>query len=282
MPRPSLPGVRRLHWAVASEARSASRWRRLAASWNSAPTQALIDAADPVPGSLVLDLAAGSGDPAIDIAMRFGGARVVALDRSGAGLVTAQQVAQNLGIAERLWFIQADVHRLPLPNSSVDRVTCRCGVMFFDETHVALREALRVLKPGGRAAFLAWGPFEQPFFESTLGTVLRLTPGATLPEAAARMFRFARAGSLEGALRDAGFRAIEEKHLTLNRVWAGSPQELWEYQQEVGALFQPMFQAISAATRPRIDEAVWTALSRFQDGDEITVPVNVVMAIGEN
>ena len=218
----------------------------------------------------------------MDIALRFSGARVVALDRSGAGLVTAQQVAQNLGIAERLWFIQADVHHLPLPNSSVDRVTCRCGVMFFDETHVALREALRVLKPGGRAAFLAWGPFEQPFFESTLGTVLRLAPGTTLPEAAARMFRFARAGSLEGALKDAGFRAVEEQHLTLRRIWAGSPQELWEYQQEVGALFQPMFQAITADARPRIDEAIWTALSRFQDGDTITVPVNVVMATGEN
>ncbi len=269
-------------WAVASEARSASRWRRLAASWNSAPTQALIDAAEPAQGSLVLDLAAGSGDPAIDIALRFSGARVVALDRSGAGLVTAQRVARNLGIAERLWFIQADVHRLPLPNSSVDRVTCRCGIMFFDETHSALREALRVLKPGGRAAFLAWGPFEQPLFESTLGTVLRLTPGATIPEAAGRMFRFARAGSLRQALRDAGFRALEEQHLTLPRVWAGSPQELWEYQQEVGALFQPMFQAISVDARSRIDEAVWTALRRFQDGDKITVPVKVVVATGEN
>jgi ubiquinone/menaquinone biosynthesis C-methylase UbiE len=269
-------------WAVAAEARSDSRWRRLAASWNSVPTQALIDAADPAQGSLVLDLAAGSGDPAIDIALRVSGVRVVALDRSGAGLVTAQQVAQNLGIAERLWFAQADVHRLPLPDSCFDRVTCRCGIMFFDETHIALREALRVLKPGGRAAFLAWGSFEQPFFESTLGTVLRLTPGATLPEAAGRMFRFARAGSLEGALREAGFRAIDEKQLTLSRVWAGSPQELWEYQQEVGALFQPMFQAISAAVRPRIDEAVWTALSRFQDGDTIAVPVNVVLATGES
>jgi len=269
-------------WAVASEARSASRLRRLAASWNSAPTQALIDAADPAQGSLVLDLAAGSGDPAMDIALRFSGARVVALDRSGAGLVTAQQVAQNLGIADRLWFIQADVHRLPLPNSSVDRVTCRCGIMFFDETHVALRETLRVLKPGGRAAFLAWGPFEQPLFESTLGTVLRLTPGATLPEAAARMFKFARAGSLEDALLGAGFRAVEERHLTLLRVWAGSPQELWEYQQEVGALFQPMFQAISVEARSRIDEAVWTALSRFQDGDTIAVPVDVVVATGES
>src|SRR5713101_5799810 len=127
-------------WAVASEARSASRWRRLAASWNSGPTQALIDAADPAQRSFVLDLAAGSGDPAIGIALRFSAARVVALDRSGAGLVTAQQVAQNLGIAERLWFIQADVHHLPLANSHFDRVTCRCGIMFFDETHALLQE----------------------------------------------------------------------------------------------------------------------------------------------
>ena len=49
--------------------------------------------------------------------------------------------------------VQADAHKLPVSNSCVDRVTCRCGIMFFTYVDLALAEMLRVLKPGGRAAF---------------------------------------------------------------------------------------------------------------------------------
>ena len=55
--------------------------------------------------------------------------------------------------------VQADAHKLPVSNSCVDRVTCRCGIMFFTYVDLALAEMLRVLKPGGRTAFLAWGQF---------------------------------------------------------------------------------------------------------------------------
>ena len=54
----------------------------------------------------------------------------------------------------------------------------------------ALTEMLRVLKVGGRAASLAWGPFEQPFFDGTVGAILRLVPGTTIPEPARAIFRF--------------------------------------------------------------------------------------------
>lgn len=140
-------------WALAANARTAQRWRRVAANWNSALTQALIDAADLQPGSLVLDVAAGSGDPAIDIAQRVGGVRVAAVDRSRSGLVTAQQEAQNLGIAARLRFIQADVHNLPFPNSCFDRVTCRFGVMFFDDT--CTTKGVIAMAKQGRPVFCA-------------------------------------------------------------------------------------------------------------------------------
>jgi len=46
-------------WALAAEARRAHRWRRVAADWNSVLNQALIDAADPQPDSLVLDVLKG-------------------------------------------------------------------------------------------------------------------------------------------------------------------------------------------------------------------------------
>jgi hypothetical protein len=53
--------------------------------------------------------------------------------------------------------------------------------MFFSGTALVMSEVLRVLKPGGRAAFLVWGSFEQPFFDATVGIILRLVEGAQMP-----------------------------------------------------------------------------------------------------
>jgi SAM-dependent methyltransferase len=51
---------------------------------------------------------------------------------------------------------QADALRLPFADGGFDAVLCQFGVMFFPDRRAAYREALRVLKPGGRFIFNAW------------------------------------------------------------------------------------------------------------------------------
>jgi ubiquinone/menaquinone biosynthesis C-methylase UbiE len=269
-------------WATAADVRTADRWRSAAADWGTALTRALLDAADLGPGSFVLDVAAGSGDPALDIAQRVTEGSVVALDSSPSSLLLAKDQAEEMGLGARLRFVHADVHQLPFPGSCFDRVTCRFGIMFFADVDAALKEMLRVLKPGGRAAFLAWGPFEQPLFDSTFGTILRHVPGTTIPEPARAMFRFATRGSIHAALSRTGFCNAQEHHLILPRIWDGSPEQLWQYQQEISALFQPLVWAVPSAMRSRVDEAVRSGLTRFQGGNKITVPAQVVLATAES
>jgi ubiquinone/menaquinone biosynthesis C-methylase UbiE len=268
-------------WAAASRARVSDRWATASAGWNRALTDALIAAAAIDPESLVLDLAAGSGDPALDIVQRVASARVIALDRSSAGLLLARQQSEQLGVASRIAFVQGDVHAIPLASDHVDRITCRFGVMLFGDIGLAMSEMLRVLKPGGCVALLAWGPFNQPFFETTIGAVLRLVPGAELPQPARTMYRFASHGSLETVLREGGLRDVQETEMTLPRIWAGSAEQLWEYQQEVSTLCHPLFEAIPAALRPRVDAEVTAALVRFRSGELLSVPARVVLATGK-
>jgi ubiquinone/menaquinone biosynthesis C-methylase UbiE len=256
------------------------RWARAAAGWNSALTDALIAAAAIGPQHLVLDLAAGSGDPSLEIVRRFSSARVVALDRSLAGLQLAQQQGEHLDARSRIAFLQGDVHAIPLTSNCVDRITCRFGVMFFEETSSAMSEMLRALKPGGQVALLAWGAFKQPFFEATIGTVVRLVPSATLPEATHAMYRFASHGSLAAALRKAKFCNVQEREITLPRIWAGSAEQLWEYQQDVSTLYHPLFDSIPETLRARVDQEVVDGLIQFSDGDLLTIPVQVVIATG--
>jgi len=115
---------------------------------------------------------------------------MIAMDRSRPSLLLSKQQSDTMGLGSKLRLVQADVHQLPFSNSSVDRITCRFGIMFFADIDTAITEMLRVLKPGGRVALLAWGRFEQPFFESTVGVVLRMIPGARMPEPASAMFKF--------------------------------------------------------------------------------------------
>jgi ubiquinone/menaquinone biosynthesis C-methylase UbiE len=265
-------------WSEASRARVSDRWAEAAAGWKQAPTDVLIAAAAIEPESLVLDLACGSGDPALDIVQQFASVRVIGVDRSSAGLVLARQNAERARVGSRIAFMQGDVQALPVASECVDRITCRFGVMFFQDAERAMREMRRVLKPGGRVALLVWGVFQQPFFEATIGAVLQLVPGAELPEAARLMSRFAAPGSLAAELRKAGFCSIRETEMTLPRIWTGSAEQLWEYQQEVSTPCRPLFEKIPAALRPRIDSQVAARLAQFNNGGRLEVPAQVVLA----
>lgn len=268
-------------WDAAARARVSDRWAEASARWNTAMTNALLSAAAITPDSVVLDLAAGSGDPALTIAEHLVRGRVIALDNSRSGLLLASTHARQLALGLKVNFVQGDAHAIPLLPSCVDRVTCRCGIMFFNDTGLVMSEVLRVLRPGGRAAFLVWGSFEQPFFDATVGVVLRLINGAQMPAQAREMFRFASRSSLERALKTAGFRNVLEEPLTVPRIWAGSAEELWAYQQEISTLCHPLFDSIPTDSRSNIDAEVTASLSRFRNGNVLTVPVNVIVVAGQ-
>src|SRR5207245_8243770 len=117
----------------------------------------------------VMDVSTVTREPGISLAGIVGPqGRVTAVDLSAELLEIAQRRAQQRQLSN---FVtrQADAQRLPFPENSFDLATCRFGVMFFADTDKALKEVKRVLRPQARACFLAWGPFEQPYWASTMG-----------------------------------------------------------------------------------------------------------------
>ena len=244
-------------------------------------TRAIVEAARVAPGMRILDIACGTGEPAISLAALLGNkGEVVGVDLSPAPLRIAQERAAQRGLANTR-FEPADAHDLPFADNCFDRITSRLGVMFFSDLPRALREMHRVLKPGGSATLLVWSPMEQPYFDTTIGTVLRMLPGAVIPESGRRMFALGRDGLLAQTLRDCGFSSAEGRLVTVPWTWPGTPEEVWEYFRSVAVPFVPLFESIPPERQAEIDAAVLRAIGRYYDGAKIkfTATVNIAVAV---
>jgi len=96
----------------------------------------------------ILDAATGSGHTALRLAAA--GHTVVGVDWTEAMLADARELARERGLTARTRFVAADVTALPFPDASFDAVTCRRAAHHFADIAAFLREARRVLVPGGR------------------------------------------------------------------------------------------------------------------------------------
>jgi ubiquinone/menaquinone biosynthesis C-methylase UbiE len=244
-------------------------------------TEALVDYADPKPGMKVLDLASGTGEPGISLAQRVApDGQVTAVDLSAELLELAAQRASKRNLTN-FHTQQADAHELPFPDRTFDLATCRFGVMFFGDVKQALAELQRVLKPKARACFAAWGPFEQPYWQTTMKIVHRNVGGELLDAGQGDPFRFSVAGSLSEALRSAGFRGVEESVRNVPWVWRGTTEELFEYASAVSTPFRAMLDRVQESRWPSIRTQVHAAIDRYRVGDEIQFGAVVVLASGK-
>jgi demethylmenaquinone methyltransferase / 2-methoxy-6-polyprenyl-1,4-benzoquinol methylase len=127
------------------------RWRKV-----------VVDAVDPRPGEVVLDLAAGTGTSSQPFADR--GAQVVPCDFSFGMLRVGKRARPRLG------FTAGDATRLPFADDTFDAVTISFGLRNVVDPDAALREMRRVTRPGGRLVVCefshpTWAPFRTVYVE---------------------------------------------------------------------------------------------------------------------
>ncbi len=266
-------------WNSFARLNAGQRFKAQSAEMGAAVTAAVVEAANVTGPEMrmgrVLDVACGSGEPSISIAALLKGkGQVVGVDTAEGPLDVARERARQRGL-ENVEFLQADVHALPFADESFDRVTSRMGVMFFGDLRKALDEMHRVLKPGGRVALLTWGAMEQPYFDSTIGTVRRMRPELEIPAAARVMFKFGVPGTLAALLGEAGFRKIDERVRGLRWDWHGTPEEMWDYFRSVTVPFRALLEKVDGDAE--VDRAVVAALRERFDGEYVRFEAEMVM-----
>src|ERR671926_187753 len=104
------------------------------------------------PGEVVLDLGSGGGIDVLLSARRVGPTgKAYGLDMTDEMLALARENQRKSGI-ENVEFLKGEIEAIPLPDSSVDVIISNCVINLSGDKRQVLREAFRVLRPGGRFA----------------------------------------------------------------------------------------------------------------------------------
>ncbi|GAA2973693.1 demethylmenaquinone methyltransferase/2-methoxy-6-polyprenyl-1,4-benzoquinol methylase [Microbacterium terrae] len=187
--------------------------------WRAATTRAIA----PRPGQRILDLAAGTGASSVALTQR--GATVVAADFSP-GMI-AEGRRRHSGI-RNLSFVQADATDLPFDDAEFDTVTMSFGLRNVNDPKKALRELLRVTKPGGRLVVCEFSHPPSAVFNG----LYRFYNDRVLPVVAKSMSSNAEAydylnesirdwpdqGTLSGWIRQAGWTDVAHRNLSMGIV----------------------------------------------------------------
>lgn len=248
-------------------------------AWFAPVGERLIARAGIIDGMHVLDVATGTGEPALTIARRFPAARVVGLDNSEDMAAIAQEKAAQRGV-KNFQVRVGDASTLPFEDKAFEALVCRHGVMFFPDISICFREFHRVMRPGSYAALSAWGPEEKNPWAEVFTDVFRRYTEVT-PEGPDRVgrFRCAQAGLLKQFLGTAGFANTGQEEVE-GILEFNSSEDAWERLTRISVNHLQIFERLPQEIQPKVKKEIFEGMREYAHQGAIEFPWSSWVAWG--
>lgn len=244
-------------------------------------TQALVE--DALIGSrhAVLDIATGPGEPALSVAALVGPeGKVFGVDPVPEMVAAARRETDRLGFGNTQFDIAFADH-LPFPADTFDAVVSRFGAMFFPSPVDAVREMLRVLKPGRKLALAVWHFAEgNPFFDTLQRVIERYVDLTPLAPDAPDAFRFASPGKLRDVLGEAGAMAPSERLLQFTIQVPVPVEDFWTLRCEMSEKLREKVAMLSKEHLTEVKRQSLEALRGYSTDRGMSFPAQVLIVGG--
>jgi ubiquinone/menaquinone biosynthesis C-methylase UbiE len=239
--------------------------------------EALLKALDARPGDKVLDVASGTGEPALTLARRQPHAHITGVDAAD-GMI---RVAQKKAAAERMTnisFTTMAAERLSYADNAFDKVLCRFGVMLFQDPLQGCREMHRVLKPGGRVALAVWSTAETMTTMHWAAAAFKDRVPEEHQPPLHKVTSLGQPGALDELLRGAGFASFEVTPQRFDYQFT-SFEQYWEL-MEASDILKQQFDALPAGERNTVRDEIARFARDFQTANGLVIPHEYLLAVG--
>jgi len=238
----------RNNWASAAEG-----WRRrdeLLRKGSAPVTKRMLELSGITSGARVLDIASGTGEPAITAAKIVGSSgMIIGTDLVDEMLAVAREKAKKEGLTN-IDFHCIDAEKLKFPYDSFDAVTLRWGLMFMPQPQDCLASAHRVLKQGGRITLACWSAQEKnPFVDVLLKTLGKYKDVPSSPPGSPGIFAFANQARLHDSLVEAGFRGVVLEKMEIDVIEVKDGLAYWETISDLAAPVMALVEELEDSIR---------------------------------
>ena len=235
---------------------------------------------NPQNNDIILDVASGTGEPGLTIALKLSGGKVILTDLADDMLKIARENAATRGI-KNIETVVCDVCELPFGDNTFDAISCRFGFMFFPDMQLAAKEMVRVLKPGGKIATAVWNIPEKNFWvTATMGTINRNMELLPPPPGSPGMFRCAKDGFIADLFSQAGLKNISQVEVA-GKLNCKTVDAYWGMQTEVAAPIVAALNTASDEMKEKIKTETYSLVNeKYPDGN-IVIDSSALVIYGE-
>jgi ubiquinone/menaquinone biosynthesis C-methylase UbiE len=266
-------------------------WASVAPGWQrrdellkngaAAVTERMLTLASIDKGHRVLDVASGTGEPAIPAAVRVGEqGRVIGTDFADEMLAIARDKAAKHQLTN-IEFRCMDGETLQFTEPTFDAATIRWGLMFMPDPQSCLRKVYRLLKNDGKIVIACWAsPERNPFLSVFLASLKRHTEIPTTPPNTPGIFAFAEPARLSGLLAECGYIDVSIEEMEINIMDVADGSAYWQTMQDLAGPLMRLVEKLDAQAREAFVQDLIQTADALRRNDRLRLPGTTWIATG--